>query len=151
MYDILFKDIKSMGYSKVFIVGKNCHYLMSDSKQEIKKFSKNRGMLILETNSYDARRYSAQKALVDGIMSCEKHGKMDRINYPDSGMDDVLAKEMAKNNVALIINARDFIEAEDRAKILERMMFNIKLAKKFKTPIMVISGAKKEIQLKHPS
>jgi len=153
MFDIVFKklDVKGFDYSDVFVTGEKCKYLKSDNKQEIKKFSKTKGLLLLETSSYDVRRYVAEKCLVDGIISCEKYGKRDKINYPDSGVDGVLAKEMLKSKTALVINIRDFLDAKEKEVILERMMFNIKLAKKFKTPIIIISGAKKENQIKHSS
>jgi ribonuclease P/MRP protein subunit RPP1 len=61
----------------------------------------------------------------------------------DCGMNHILMKAASKNNVAIEINFREVLVSskKTRSMILKHMTQNIKLAKKFKAPIIVCSGA----------
>ncbi len=73
-------------------------------------------------------------------------------NRNDPGLNDVLLKFAAKNNVAIEINFREILNSskKNRAKILSNMFHNIRIAKKFKTPIIVSSGALSHFEIKDP-
>jgi|GEM_PF-3547886 len=118
------------------------HLIKVRDKFELKKSVKGKkGFILLKGGDYDLRRYAVEKCLVDGIIGMEKLKE---------GMDDVLAKRMAERKVSLVINLRDYTKARRREIILGRMMRHVFLAKKFKTPIMLVSGARKKGELKHP-
>jgi ribonuclease P/MRP protein subunit RPP1 len=70
----------------------------------------------------------------------------------DSGLDHVSAKLAAKNNVAIEVNFREILISSKatRSKILANIQNNIKLAKKFKAPIILCSGALSHFELKDP-
>jgi len=61
----------------------------------------------------------------------------------DCGMNHILMKAASKNNVAIEINFREVLVSskKTRSMILRHMTQNIKLAKKFKAPIIACSGA----------
>lgn len=61
----------------------------------------------------------------------------------DCGMNHVLMKAANKNNVAIEINFREVLVSSKRTRsmILKHMLQNIKLAKKYKIPIIACSGA----------
>lgn len=61
----------------------------------------------------------------------------------DSGLDHVSAKLAAKNNVAIEINFREILVSSKRTRsiILKNMSNNVKLAKKFRAPIIACSGS----------
>jgi ribonuclease P/MRP protein subunit RPP1 len=61
----------------------------------------------------------------------------------DPGLNHVLAKLAAKNNVAIEINFREILVSNRRTRsmILKHMAHNVKLTKKYKTPIIACSGA----------
>jgi ribonuclease P/MRP protein subunit RPP1 len=77
------------------------------------------------------------------------HPEMDR---QDSGLNHVLVKLAAKNNVAIEINFREIIisSKKTRSKVLENMQKNIKLCKKLKAPIILCSGAISHWELRDP-
>jgi ribonuclease P/MRP protein subunit RPP1 len=70
----------------------------------------------------------------------------------DSGMNHVMMKLARKNNVAIEINFRNIlIESKNsRSKLLGRIQNNIKLAKKFKVPIILCSGAVSHFEMRDP-
>jgi len=70
----------------------------------------------------------------------------------DSGLNQVLAKLAAKSNVAIEVNFREILTStkKTRSKILSNIQNNIKLAKKFKAPIILCSGAISHWELRDP-
>jgi ribonuclease P/MRP protein subunit RPP1 len=73
-------------------------------------------------------------------------------NRKDSGLNHVMAKLAAKNNVAIEINFREILLSSKytRSRILHFMRENIKLCRKYETPIIICSGAISHWQLKDP-
>lgn len=61
----------------------------------------------------------------------------------DSGLNHVLVTLAAKNNVAIEINFREVLISSKRTRsiVLKNMLQNVKLAKKYKAPIILCSGA----------
>ncbi len=83
--------------------------------------------------------------------------EVDVLTHPESGrydpgMNHVLMKMAAKNNVALEINLHEVLSAskKTRAKILQNISKNVMLAKKFKAPIVVCSSALSHWEMKDP-
>jgi len=70
----------------------------------------------------------------------------------DPGLNHVLVKEAAKNNVAIEINFRSIMLStkSTRALVIKHMMENVKLCKKYKAPIITCSGAISHWQLRDP-
>jgi len=88
--------------------------------------------------------------------ACES-AEVDILTHPeagrqDSGIDAVMAKLAVKNNVAIEINFRQIlmVTKQSRAQVLARMRENVKLAKRYKAPIIICSGAISKWQLRDP-
>ena len=73
-------------------------------------------------------------------------------NRNDPGLNDVLLKLAARNKVAIEINFREVLNTSKatRAKIMKNISHNVRLAKKFKTPIIISSGAVSHYEMKDP-
>jgi ribonuclease P/MRP protein subunit RPP1 len=89
-------------------------------------------------------------------IACET-SEVDILTHPeagriDSGLNHVLVKDAAKNNVAIEINFREVLMAENRsrAKALQKIETNVRLAEKYHAPIIVSSGAVSHWELKDP-
>ncbi len=72
------------------------------------------------------------------------------LNRYDSGLNHILVKAASKNNVAMEINFREILLAnkKSRSKILSNIEQNVKLAKKYKTTIIICSGAVSHFELR---
>ena len=70
----------------------------------------------------------------------------------DSGLDHVSVKFAAKNNVAIELNFREIAVSTDKTRgtILSNIRRNMNLAKKYKAPIIICSGAMSHWELKSP-
>jgi len=89
-------------------------------------------------------------------IACET-AEVDILTHPefsrmDSGFNHVLARLAARNNVAIEINYRQVLlnSKQTRSRIMENIRNNIKLAKKFKAPIIICSGATSHFELRDP-
>jgi len=73
-------------------------------------------------------------------------------NRKDSGLNHVMAKLAAKNQVAVEINFREILlsSKSTRSHIMHHIQKNVKLCKKYKTPIIISSGAVSHWQMKDP-
>jgi ribonuclease P/MRP protein subunit RPP1 len=70
----------------------------------------------------------------------------------DSGLDHVCMKFAAKNDVAIEVNFREILitNKKTRATVMANMAKNIKLAKKYRAPIILCSGAVSHWELRAP-
>jgi ribonuclease P/MRP protein subunit RPP1 len=73
-------------------------------------------------------------------------------NRYDSGMNHVMMKFAAKNNVAIEINFREVLMSskKSRSTLLQNIRTNIMLAKKYRTPLVISSGAVSHWELRDP-
>lgn len=106
----------------------------NDLKNKVKKSATN--FLILENKEEKLQRIAIKTCSVDAIKAY--------VDYP-------AIKEMAEKNVALLICFSDFLNSKDKSRTLYLMQKSITLAKKYKTPIIIASGAKNKWELRSPS
>lgn len=73
-------------------------------------------------------------------------------NRKDSGFNHIFAREATKNNVAIELNFRNILinNKNTRSLIMKNMAYNVKICKKYKTPIIICSGAISHFQLRDP-
>ncbi len=90
---------------------------------------------------------SAMKRYADAITNME--GSKDFLHQRDSGLDRVMARQMAKSNIAYCINL-EAVRSND-AKLMGRIMQNITLCSKSKAPIMMASFATKPEEMRAPA
>jgi RNase P/RNase MRP subunit p30 len=89
--------------------------------------------LVLWNNDEKVQRAAIKSNSVDGIRAFVK--------YP-------AVKEMAEKRIALVICFSDLLNAYDQKKMLFLMRRSVGLAKKYKTPIVIASGAKDNSELR---
>jgi len=116
--------------------------------KELYNLAKRRRMfdvLLVHGGDLEMNRLACETSEVDILTHPEN-------NRNDSGLNQVLAKLAAKNNVAIEVNFREILFASQRTRsmIEKSMMLNIKLAKKFHVPIILCSGAVSHFELKDP-
>jgi len=89
-------------------------------------------------------------------LACETP-EVDILTHPeyerfDSGLNHVLVKEAARNNVAIEVNFREILitSKNSRSRVLHNIAQNIKLAKKYHASIILCSGAISHFELRSP-
>jgi RNase P/RNase MRP subunit p30 len=77
------------------------------------------------------------------LYGIEKFRIKDKLQYKDSGLNQVLCKLAKKNNIKIGISFNDVLNSKDtgRAKILGRMVQNVVFCNKYKVDVVVCSFA----------
>jgi ribonuclease P/MRP protein subunit RPP1 len=110
-------------------------------RQRRKKFD----VLLVRGGDLRLNRKACETPEVD-ILTHPEYGRM------DSGLNHVMIKLAAKNNVAIEINFRQVVlsSKKTRSKIIENMKNNASLAKKLHANIIICSGALSHWDLNDP-
>jgi len=102
-------------------------------------------VLLVRGGNVDLNRKAVETPEVDVLL----HPEFGRY---DSGFNHIMAKLARENNVAVEVNFREILlsSKNTRSHILHNISENIKLCKKFHTPIIICSGAISHLQMKDP-
>jgi len=133
------KLLKKLGFAGACLFGAvaEAKGLITIEGKSIKnKSSETADFLVLENIDEKVQRAAIKNCSVDGIRAFVK--------YP-------AVKEMAEKRIALIVCFSDLLNAYDLKKTLFLMRRSVSLAKKYKTPIVIASGAKSNWELRSPS
>lgn len=115
---------------------------------ELKKLARERRKYdVLLVRGYDLKLN--RKAVETPEVDILTHPELGR---KDSGFNHTMAKLAVKNNVAIEVNFRNILLSSKatRSHILQNISNNVKLCKKFKTPIIICSGAISHWQMRDP-
>ncbi|QQG38683.1 MAG: hypothetical protein HYS32_03710 [Candidatus Woesearchaeota archaeon] len=83
------------------------------------------------------------------ITNLENHEKKDYLNQKNSGLDQVLCKLAKKNKIAIAFNLPLILK--NQPEILGRIKQNIKLCRKYKIPMVLVSFAKDYLDMRNPT
>ncbi len=110
---------------------------------------KNNEMIFLSPKNEDDAKKAVKLMLPYGIINAELIHAKDSVHFIKSGIDDVMAKEMAQKKIAIVFNLNLLINADSakRALIIRRMKENMKKAVKFNVPVLFASCAKNRYEL----
>lgn len=103
------------------------------------------GVLLARGGDLRMNRAAVEAKEVD-ILTHPEHGRY------DCGMNHVMAKLARRNKVAVEINFREILTStkKTRSRILANMRDNIALARKYKMPVILCSGAISHWELRDP-
>jgi len=86
----------------------------------------------------------------DIITSLETSLEKDRTHYRESGLNHVLCKLAKKNKIAIAFNFNNILNAKKRYPLLGRIMQNIRLCRKYKIPMIIVSFANDRYDMRNP-
>lgn len=133
-------SIQPLGTEGIDIDIVNAIMLKPGSPEELSRLAeKARGraeLLMVHGGDYDVNRAACENPLVDVLCHPE-------LGRPDSGLDHVVVKAAADNQVAIEINFREILESykRQRVHVLSGLRRNIKLCSKYKAKMITSSGA----------
>lgn len=89
---------------------------------------------------------------VDVLCHPERVPGKDPLDQKNSGLDDVMARFMAERGIAVEICLSELLSCYGvvRAQVMGRMRQNVRLARKYKTPIIITSGAMDRFGMRAP-
>lgn len=107
--------------------------------QRLKKENKNAEIVVQAQNPEFNRKILENKD-VDILLSPELHNRKDKLKERDSGLNEILCRIAAKNNIRIGINIEELKnkDKKEKAIILARLMQNIMLCKKTGTELVIL-------------
>ena len=159
VFDIILKDslkekAEKMGF-KAIVLDKTL-IIKTDKRDElIKKVSSYhaKGMPIIVLGSDDEiNRMALEDKRTDMLINPEEKRKKDFMKWRNSGLNHVLCRFAAENNIKIGISFSSLIKLgpEERALRIGRIMQNIRLCRKYSTKIVLASFAEDELDLLTP-
>lgn len=122
--------------------------LEADNRQQLEKLVRIRreyDVLLVNGGDIKLNRLAVETPEVD-ILTHPESGRK------DSGLNHVMAKLAAKNNVAIEINFKKILLSSKgtRARIMDNMDNNVAICRKVGAPMIICSGAASHWQIKDP-
>jgi ribonuclease P/MRP protein subunit RPP1 len=125
-----------------------------DSVQKMARAALESGadMILVEGGDEEINRAASECWEVDVLCHPERVSGKDPLDQKNSGVDDVMARFMAERGIAIEICLAELLSCYGvvRAQVMGRMRQNIILARKYKTPIIITSGAEDRFGMRAP-
>ncbi len=131
------KDVKAVKSDVNVLVGLEIKAENTgDLNRQINRFRDNVDILAVHGGDFEVNRNAVENPRVDILTHPELKRK-------DSGMDHVMMKLAAENNVAVELNFREYLHSyrKIRSFVLSHMRRNVMLARKYGAHVIVASGA----------
>ena len=103
----------------------------SMSKNGLLKKSSVDGIVVFRPLSEEMFRFALEKSSVDIVLGVEYLHRKDSVHYLRGGLDPVLCKIAVLKGKTIGFSFSDILNSSDRSRLLARMMFNIRLCRKF--------------------
>jgi hypothetical protein len=135
------KMAEQLGYAELVFVGD-----ANLPKSRMKVTSSKR---IIKSNTQKDRGIIESKK-ADIIFEFEQERRKDSTHFRHAGLNQVLLKLMKQKKVAYGLSFAQLLHVsqEERAKIIGRMLQNIRLCRKYKVPVVVASFARKPSEMR---
>jgi RNase P/RNase MRP subunit p30 len=110
-------------------------------------------VIIADGRIEDACRTASECWEVDLIVNPELTGSRDLLDQWSSGLDHVMASFMAERGIGYCVNTANILDAAGvkRARLLGRIMQNLRLARKYRVNIVFATGARDKWSIRSPS
>ena len=106
-------------------------------------------MNIVSNGSYNFNRKILETKKNCTLIGIEKNKSKDFMKYRNSGLNQVLCKLAKKNNISIGISFNDILNSKNRIDLLGKIMFNIKLCRKYKVKIILCNSTKNEKEIRN--
>jgi len=127
----------SLGFENVKFLEDFALVKGGDKKSLLKeiKLAKKKGLFVVsEASSEELLRFLVEKTAVDMIIGMEKINPRDSVHYPRGGVDQIIAKIAKEKDKVLAFSFNNLLNCEnkfERAKLMNRIRFNLKFCKKY--------------------
>ncbi|MFH1308277.1 MAG: hypothetical protein ABIH72_05485 [archaeon] len=113
---------------------------INQARKQIDKISSKKEKVIVQGKDIEFNRKILENKKVSALI-LNHENKHDKLKQRDSGLNQVLCKIARDNNITLILDFNEILrnKYQERAKILARVMQNLKLIKKYKASLKIIN------------
>lgn len=126
---------KELGFTNSFFNEDFVLIKEENKKQLLKKIKdakRKKKKVVYHPHSEEMLRFVLERTAIDMIIGTENIHPKDSTHYLRGGLDQVLCKIAAKNKKVIGFSFNKILNFRDKSRLLARMIFNIKLCKKYK-------------------
>ena len=107
--------------------------------EKLKKENSKQEIIIRAQDKEEINRKILENPQVDIFLSPEIHGRKKRLKQRDSGLNEILCKLATKNNIKIAIDIESLkkMQPQKKATTIARIIQNITLCKRTKTPMIL--------------
>jgi len=131
-----------LGFSKTLFLGKDFVLVSGKSKKEvlkkIKEGKKKGFLVVVKPENEEILRFVLEKTEAEMVFGQELINPKDSVHFLRGGLDQIVCKIAAKRRKVIGFSFGDVLRAEGkkRSKLLGRIMFNIKLCRKYNVRVL---------------
>ncbi len=144
-----YEEVSSnLGFTKTFFQEDFLFIEEQSPKHLLQKLSKCQKKVIFRPATEEMIRFAIEKTPISIILGAEKIYAKDSLHYPRSGLDHILCTLAAERGKIIAFSFSDILNAVNREKLLYRMIFNIKLCRKYKVKTLFSTFAKTKEEMR---
>ncbi len=136
-----------LGFSKTYFL-KDLELLNPKSKKELLKQTKSTKTTVFIPQTEEMLRFALEKSSVDIIMGTEMINAKDSVHFVRGGLDQITCRIAKDKGKIIAFSFGDILRSKDRARLLARMMFNIKLCKKYGVKVIFSNFSLKKEEMR---
>ena len=112
---------------------------LNQARKQIQKLKRENKEAVVQAQDDKFNRKILENPDTDILLSPELHDRKDKLKQRDSGLNEIHCKLAKKNNIQIGINLNEItkLPKKQKAIILSRIIQNIKLCNRIKTPIIL--------------
>lgn len=141
-----------LGFTKVYFLDSDFVILKGKTQKELLKEiekARNKKMrTVYRADSEEILRFMLERSKVDIVYGMESINPKDSLHYVRGGLDQVLCKLAVERGKTLAFSFTEILNSPHKGKLLARIIFNIKLCKKYKVPIILCSFASSKEEMR---
>lgn len=139
---------KELGFSRTFFLHEDVVLLESKSRKELLQRSRKGKLLLYRPPTEELLRFALEKSPIRLVVGQELLHEKDSLHYPRSGLDQVLCKIAAEKHKIICFSFAEILNSSNRPQLLARMMFNVKLCRKYKVRVFFSTFARDRWELR---
>jgi len=124
---------------KLNIQTKKISIIKEENSYQLRKKLKKESIVLAGNDKLN--RFITENKKVSMILSPEIKRKKDFMHSRDSGLNQVLCKLLAKNNISVGFSFSLILNSNNKASLLGKMQQNVKLCRKYKVKMRIASFA----------
>src|SRR3989344_7550661 len=149
--DELVKLSKELGFPQAYFL-EDIEHISGNNKKEILAKSKNAKkqgkFIIYQAFSEETLRFVLEKTEVNLVYGMENINESDSLHYPRGGLDQILCKIAVERDKIIAFSFNEILNSTKRSKLLNRIIFNLKLCGKYKVKTGLFNFAKQKEELR---
>ncbi len=116
--------------------------------KEIEKARSKKLKTAFKADSEEMLRFALEKSQIDIVYGTEHIHPKDSLHFVRGGLDQVLCAIASEKGKIMAFSFNEILNSPERGKLLARIMFNVKLCKKYKVSMAWCSFASTELEMR---